>query len=388
MPFRIFLSYSSQDVDIAEKIYLALIGENYEVFFDREVLPKSGNYNKIIRNKIKKSDLLIFLISRGSIRKSSYALTELKYFQERFSKPEDMVLPILIDDTVLSKIPNYLLSVTILEIEGNIPAEVVHEVNKISEKRGRSYSFIKKLYWLVFLSITLSVYYYNNFINIKCPPPLVHESSINLDTNMIKIDKVSYTMGSTNPDDEIQAKNVNLKEFLSDKYKVTNNQYKKFIEISKYETQGDWDSDIVNRKGFHPVTNITWNDASAYCKYIGKRLPTEEEWEYLCRGKMNTYYPWGDSFDRKKANINNLCNNGTIEVGSFNSVGGDNSLGVSGLFGNALEWTSSSISVGNTDYKIARGQSYQKSLFTDDCLTQSRLDSSDYNEGISFRCVK
>ena len=89
----------------------------------------------------------------------------------------------------------------------------------------------------------------------------------------------------------------------------------------------------------HPVVNVTWEDAQAYCRWIGGRLPTEAEWEYAARGGVGgRRYPWGDSIDHDHANFDGLGGRDTFPksapVGSFPA----NGFGLHDTAGNVWEW--------------------------------------------------
>lgn len=131
---KIFLSYASENHDIAEQIYLALISSGHSVFFDRDNLPAGNGYHDRIRTAIEDCGVFIFLISSKSIEKGGYALTELKFARQKWPDPHHNVLPVLIEKVSYTKIPNYLLAVTILEPEGNIAAEVAASLREWTAK--------------------------------------------------------------------------------------------------------------------------------------------------------------------------------------------------------------------------------------------------------------
>lgn len=87
----------------------------------------------------------------------------------------------------------------------------------------------------------------------------------------------------------------------------------------------------------HPINCVTRSQASAFCRWAGKRLPSEEEWEYAARGPEGRLYPWGGAMPTGQ-----LCwhrSDGTCPVASFPR--GDSSLGLHDMSGNVSEWTSS-----------------------------------------------
>lgn len=131
---RIFLSYSSPDRPVAEEIQLALLGAGHEVFFDQDSLPAGGNYHSRISLGIKQSDAMVFVISPSSVAQGSYALTELKFARAKWRHPQGRVLPVRLSSTPWKDIPAYLRSVTVLEPDGNLAAEVVAALSEFSQQ--------------------------------------------------------------------------------------------------------------------------------------------------------------------------------------------------------------------------------------------------------------
>jgi hypothetical protein len=125
---QIFLSYSSVDRELADQIHLALLGSGHSVFFDKESLPPAGDYQTKIRKAVADSDFLVFLISPESVKKGSFALTELGYARKKWKHPRGRVLPVMVRTVAYANIPTYLKAVTILEPEGNVAAEVTEAI--------------------------------------------------------------------------------------------------------------------------------------------------------------------------------------------------------------------------------------------------------------------
>ena len=115
----IFLSYASEQRDVAEQTKLALAASGHKVFYDRHSLPVGDEYHRRIRTAVEESEAFVFLISPQSIAQGCYALTELKYAREKWPVPRDKVLPVMVERTEYRHIPPYLKAITVLEPQGS-----------------------------------------------------------------------------------------------------------------------------------------------------------------------------------------------------------------------------------------------------------------------------
>lgn len=228
---------------------------------------------------------------------------------------------------------------------------------------------------------------------------------------MVLIHGGQFMMGGVGPlarKDEFPVHKVRVKSFFIDKTEVTNAQFKKFIDATGYvttaEKKPDWEelkkqlpvgskppekelqpgslvfsatkgpvslrdysqwwkwvdganwrhpegpSSSITGKDDHPVVQVSWDDANAYCKWAGKRLPTEAEWEYAARGnKASKEFSWGDKAPLDAKPLANLWQGGfpyenrgtdkyitTAPVKSFSP----NGYGLYDMIGNVWEWCS------------------------------------------------
>lgn len=143
-----------------------------------------------------------------------------------------------------------------------------------------------------------------------------------------------FRMGSDGDSaDERPQHIVALAEHWIDRFPVTNAQYARFVEETGYRAAGDWRSTSTPGKERHPVVNVTWEDARAYAKWCGKRLPTEAEWEKAARGTDARRYPWGEPWDGNKCNVSGR---GTTPVGHYPA--GASPYGCHDMAGNVWEW--------------------------------------------------
>ena len=136
---------------------------------------------------------------------------------------------------------------------------------------------------------------------------------------------------------ERPSRKVSLPAFHIDKFEVTNKDYKAFVDATGHPVPPGWAGGTFPAEfADHPVVFVSWFDADAYCKWAGKRLPTEAEWEKAARGTDGRQFPWGDDFDLKKVNTSGEYQ-GTTRVGMFED--GASPYGAMDMAGNAQEWT-------------------------------------------------
>ena len=176
--------------------------------------------------------------------------------------------------------------------------------------------------------------------NVNLPDSLDEERKL-LTDNMVLIQAGSFMMGSNDPEAENNEQpihSVYVDDFYIDKYEVTIGEYRKFIRESGYYPL-NWDKIFTySPSDKHPVIGVNWYDAMAYAEWIGKRLPTEAEWEKAARsGLVDNKYTWGNTHtDGKHCNLSGILDGYelTAPVGSYPP----NDYGIFDMAGNVWEW--------------------------------------------------
>ena len=269
-----------------------------------------------------------------------------------------------------------------------------------------------------------------------------------------------FTMGTDKPilpqDGEGPARRVKVSDFLMDKYETSNADYAKFVADTGYVTEAErfgdsfvlenilseavkaeitqavmnspwwlpvkgasWKSpegkgsSIVDRMN-HPVVHVSWNDAVEYCKWGGKRLPTEAEWEYAARAGLNDrLFPWGNNAWPKGQHFMNIWqgdfpHSNLVEDGFMATAPVDSfpptKFGLHNIVGNVWEWTADWWTTrhskdhsmdpqgppSGTD-KVKKGGSYmchEKTCYRYRCAARSSNTPDSSASNLGFRCVK
>jgi iron(II)-dependent oxidoreductase len=177
-----------------------------------------------------------------------------------------------------------------------------------------------------------------------------------LDERTVQIPEGWGEMGSNDGyRNEQPVRSVYLDGFAIDRYEVTNVQYRRYLTTTDEPTPPHWDNhDYPPGQADYPVLGVSWQQADGYCRWAGKRLPTEAEWERACRGPEGFTYPWGDAWndDLTNVEIEPLADRDEAwpllaagdPVGSAfpepvgRRIGGASPSGVLDLCGNAAEW--------------------------------------------------
>jgi len=156
----------------------------------------------------------------------------------------------------------------------------------------------------------------------------------------------TFRMGAMDADnqrDEEPAHDVQMKGFWMDKLEVTNAMYALCVQAGVCDLPQTFKSQArekyYNNPEFndYPVVYVTSIQAANYCKWAGRRLPTEAEWERAARGDDYRTYPWGDEYpDSSRGNFNYFVGD-TTKVGSFPA--GASPYGILDMSGNVAEWT-------------------------------------------------
>lgn len=214
--------------------------------------------------------------------------------------------------------------------------------------------------------------------------------------NMVLIAEGTFFIGSDKEKDEFPIHEVWVDSFYMDIYEVRNGEFAEFLEKSGYKPKSEFDIKLLKDNKDYAIVNVTWYDAKAYADWLGKRLPTEAEWEKAARGGLKQQkYPWGNIADSSKANYSST---GSTKIGNYDP----NSFGLYDMAGNVCEWCHDWYSPAYYQdspnknpmgpqrgvYKVIRGGSWLDDINKLRCSARQCELPIFRHEYLGFRCAK
>ena len=230
------------------------------------------------------------------------------------------------------------------------------------------------------------------FPRLSCPEPV---PPVPLD--MVKVPKGPFLYGAE------RGREVIDYDYWIDKCQVTNEKYRAFILADGYENQQYWSPDgwmwrdeggivcpmywdeVSDGQDNLPIVGVSYYEVEAFAKWVGKRLPTEKEWEKAARGTDGRKYPWGNNFSVNKCNCKEAGFDRTTSVSKFDN--GVNPSGCYDMAGNVWEWCTAWYA-DHGEFRVVRGGSWINT--SEFMLTSKRggFSPDDRRDILGFRLVQ
>jgi formylglycine-generating enzyme required for sulfatase activity len=330
---KVFLCHSKDDKPKVRELYHHLAADGFDAWLDEEKLMPGQDWDLEIRKAVREADVVVVCLSNSSVTKAGYVQKEIRFALDVADEQPEGVIFLIPARLEECQTPNRLSKWQWVDLfietgYERLKKTLIYQAHKTGNL------------------VTPSLYLQNSKARIIEPP-------------MVRIPAGRFLMGSTEEQATQAIKDgadnrwveceqpqhtVELSEYLIGKYPVTNREYWAFVRDSKFIPPRGWYGDqFPADKGGHPVIYVSWDDATAYCKWLSEktgkqyRLPTEAEWEKAARGEDGRVWPWGNEFGEKNANIVKLYVGHTTPVGQF-SPHGDSSFGCVDMIGNVWEW--------------------------------------------------
>jgi len=305
---RVFLCHASGDKPAVRDLYHRLRFRGIVPWLDEEDLLPGQDWRLEISKAVRSSDVTLICLSSRAVTKAGYFQKEIKYALEvADEQPEGAIflIPLRMEDC---EVPESLGRWHWIDLFGEAGYErLLRALGARAESLG--------------LGTHLFAPAGDRWRNPKDGKEMV----------CVPTGKFLYG------DDK---KEVELPEFWIDKAPVTNAEYARFVAETEHNPPRYWGGTAPAKETTdHPVVSVSWYDATAYAKWAGGRLPTEEEWEKAARGADGREYPWGE-WAEGHCNSLEAGVGGTTPVGQY-SPQGDSPYGCVDMAGNVWEWSAS-----------------------------------------------
>ncbi len=409
----IFISYTEKDKEIVcseiEKIKKAGIA----VWYDDGIVP-TQRYYQTIESKIDKCTLFLAFITSNAIKSEFVCENEITYAAEQkksrlfvYLEPTELPRGLKLISAGLQQLHKYKFeeqdylkrirkAFDIAKEKENETKKPETSIEKYNNQK-KSLKFFKlrrstiiitgTLFLISAILLTLNLrsifdYFKTDMAYIPSGQFFkgLKEDEIRTVIQSFSLDDSSYASLSRNKFGEAY-----LPSFYIDKYEVSNEDYKIFVEKTHYQKPSHWvdgNSPFPVDFGKHPVTNVDFKDAAAYCAWVKKRLPATQEWEKAARGTDGRLYPWGSKYDKSRCNTAEERKGNTAPIDSYPL--GASPYGVFNLCGNVNEWTNPITGT----LKIVKGGGWKSTCEVYGIAALERLAEADVKrDDLGFRCV-
>jgi formylglycine-generating enzyme required for sulfatase activity len=378
----LFLCYSHRDLRATRQVQESLRSAGLSAWLDEGLEPGAPDWQDAIAEAIAQATAMVVLLSPNA-KASPWVRREISYAQAQGKR----VFPLLLEGDQAGAVPLSLMDVQWVDGRDRLATAVAGQLlPALLRHLGRSASLPGPL---------------------RTPP---------LDIEWITVVAGPFLMGSdmskdTQADaDETPQHSVHLPEYLIASHPVTNAQYLQFVKAAGHQAPRHWtNGKIPAGKENHPVVQVTWHDACAWCVWASKlsgrsiRLPSEAEWEKASRGTDGRTYPWGNEPpDAARCNFGSQVDD-TTPVGNY--PGGASPYGVLDMAGNVWEWTRSvwgnypypadgtelavreNLAAGDSARRVLRGGSYYYPSEGVRCAYRNRDYPLNWDAYLGFRVV-
>ena len=340
-PLRIFLCHAREDKTAVRELHLKLKAEGFDPWLDAERLRFGQKWRAEIPKAIQNSDVILVCLSQQSAKRDGYIKQEIGFALDIADKqPDDatFIIPVRLEECPY---PGRLGEWHAADVfEADDLERLLRDLKALAD-RFEPTPVIKPI------PVAEPVQKKIETPTVIVAPPkpalnplLIELPKLNFRLELVRIPAGPFTMGGDGKYDGKPIHEVTLPEYWMGKYPVTNVQYASFAKAVQRKF------DLPEGKDSHPVVDVDWKDALAFCEWLSKEsqrkivLPSEAEWEKAARGADGRIYPWGNEApDQTRCNFNMNVKD-TTPVGKY-SPKGDSPYGCVDMAGNVWEWTRS-----------------------------------------------